>query len=106
MSVLFFALKFFHYVVCVGLIIIVILQAGKGGIVSGRGIFVSGGGSDQIFNAPSGMAFINKVTIFMLCVFFCTSLLLARFSANINEDSVVRSISDVPVRVSAESANS
>ncbi|GMO65377.1 MAG: hypothetical protein Nk1A_2690 [Endomicrobiia bacterium] len=89
MNILFFALKFSHYVTCIGLIIIVVLQAGKSGIMGGNGIFV-GGGSDQIFNTSSGIAFINKVTIFMACIFLITSLLLAKFYVNINMISVVK----------------
>ena len=89
MNILLFALKFSHYVTCIGLIIIVVLQAGKSGIVGGNGIF-GGGGSDQIFNAPSGIAFINKLTVFMACIFLIISLLLAKFYVNINMISVVK----------------
>jgi len=93
MSVLFFILRFFHYLTCIGLIVIVFLQAGKNGVITGRGIFTSGG-SDQIFNAPSGIAFINKLTIFMACVFLSTSLMLVKLSMNMSMGSVVNSTSN------------
>ncbi|MDR2666213.1 MAG: preprotein translocase subunit SecG [Endomicrobium sp.] len=89
MNILLFALKFSHYVTCIGLIVIIVLQAGKSGIVGGHGVF-GGGGSDQIFNAPSGIAFINKLTVFMACIFLIISLLLAKFYVNINIISVVQ----------------
>jgi preprotein translocase subunit SecG len=93
MSVLFFILKIFHYLTCIGLVIIIFLQAGKNGVIMGRGIFTSGG-SDQIFNAPSGIAFINKLTIFIACVFLSASLLLARLSLSMNMRSVVNNTSN------------
>jgi preprotein translocase subunit SecG len=80
MNLVFFAFKFMHYSVCIGLIFVVLLQAGKsGGMV---GIFGSEGSSDQIFNVPSGMAFIKKLTIVMACIFLFTSLMLTRLSIN------------------------
>jgi preprotein translocase subunit SecG len=75
-----------HYFVCAGLIIIVLLQAGKSGGMAG--IF-GGGGSDQIFNAPSGMAFIKKITIAMAIIFMITSVLLTRISTRMNMMSVM-----------------
>ena len=62
-----------HVLVCIGLILIVLLQAGKGSGISG---LFGGGGSDQIFSAPSGMAFIKKLTVIMAVVFMLTSLVL------------------------------
>ncbi|MDR1086808.1 MAG: preprotein translocase subunit SecG [Endomicrobium sp.] len=94
MNLLFFALKFVHYSVCIGLIFVVLLQAGKSGGMAG--IF-GGGGSDQIFNAPSGMAFIKKLTIVMACIFLFTSLLLTKLSANIGMMSIVNQLSNIPL---------
>jgi preprotein translocase subunit SecG len=94
----FFVFKFVHYTVCVGLILIVLMQAGKsGGMV---GIF-GGGGSDQIFNAPSGMAFIKKLTIVMACIFLFTSLMLTKISTNVST-SIVNNLSNIPVSAPAE----
>jgi 16S rRNA (cytidine1402-2'-O)-methyltransferase len=45
-----------HVIACVSLILIVLLQAGKGSGIAG---LFGGGGSDQLFSAPSGMAFIK-----------------------------------------------
>ena len=76
-----------HFIVCIALIAIVLLQAGKGGGMAG--IF-GGGGSDQIFSAPSGMAFIKKVTV--VCAVLFTLL-----SSRISMASVINQIQNIPV---------
>jgi preprotein translocase subunit SecG len=86
MDFLFFACKFIHYSVCTGLIFVVLLQAGKSGGMAG--VF-GGGGSDQIFNASSGMAFIKKLTIVMACIFLLTSFTLTKLSTKVIMKSVV-----------------
>ncbi|MDR3048536.1 MAG: preprotein translocase subunit SecG [Elusimicrobiota bacterium] len=86
METLYGLFKVIHYIVCAGLIVIVLLQAGKSGGMAG--IF-GGGGADQIFSAPSGKAFIKKVTIVMACLFLVTSLFLTKVSSRISLSSVV-----------------
>ncbi|MCA6071087.1 MAG: preprotein translocase subunit SecG [Endomicrobium sp.] len=93
-NIVFFAFKFVHYVVCIGLIAVVLLQAGKSGGMAG--IF-GGGGSDQIFSAPSGVAFIKKLTIVMACIFLFTSLMLTRISTNMSMMSIVNQLANVPI---------
>jgi len=88
MNIFYTVVQVIHYIVCAGLIIIVLLQAGKSGGMAG--IF-GGGGSDQIFNAPSGMAFIKKVTVVFACVFVVTSITLTKLSTN-SARSVVGSV--------------
>jgi len=82
-----------HFIVCIALIAIVLLQAGKGGGMAG--IF-GGGGSDQIFSAPSGMAFIKKVTVVCAVVFMLTSLTLTMLSSKISMASVINQIQNIP----------
>ncbi len=77
MSIIFSAFKFMHYAMCVGLVLIVLLQSTKNGGMTG--IFY-GNGSNQIFNAPSRMALIKKITVFMACIFLFTSLMLTKLS--------------------------
>lgn len=67
-----------HIAVCFGLILIVLLQAGKS---SGLGIF-GGGGSDALFSAPSGSAFLKKVTTIIAIIFVLTSIGLTYFAAH------------------------
>lgn len=84
----------FHVIACISLILIVLLQAGKGGGISG---LFGGGGSDQLFNASSGMAFIKKVTVVMAVVFVLTSLSLTMFSSRMGMRSVTSQIPYIPV---------
>jgi preprotein translocase subunit SecG len=81
------------------LIAVVLLQAGKSGGLAG--IF-GGGGSDQIFNAPSGVAFIKKLTVAMACVFLFTSLMLTRISTNMSMMSIVNQLANIPVSAPVE----
>lgn len=83
-----------HIIVCVGLILIVLLQAGKGSGIAG---LFGGGGSDQLFSAPSGMAFIKKVTVVMAIMFMLTSLLLTVMTSRIGMRSVTNQIPYIPV---------
>jgi len=97
MNILYSVVEVVHYVVCAGLIIIVLLQAGKSGGMAG--IFGGGGGSDQIFNAPSGMAFIKKVTVVFACIFVITSITMTKLSTS-SSRSVVGNVpvATAPVR--------
>ncbi|MBN1621209.1 MAG: preprotein translocase subunit SecG [Endomicrobiales bacterium] len=82
-----------HVIACLGLILIVLLQAGKGGGIAG---LFGGGGSDQLFSAPSGMAFIKKVTVVIAVVFMLTSLILTISTSRRELTSVTQNI-PVPV---------
>ncbi|OEG71914.1 hypothetical protein ATZ36_11915 [Candidatus Endomicrobiellum trichonymphae] len=77
MNIAFSAFKFMHYTVCGGLVLVILLQTAKSG---GMASIFGGGGADQIFNAPSRIAFIKKVTIFMACIFLFTSLMITKLS--------------------------
>lgn len=61
-----------HVLICVILIIVILVQSGKGAGIGG----VFGGGSDALFSAPSGSAFIRKVTVGLAVGFLCTTILL------------------------------
>ena len=83
-----------HLIVCVGLIMIVLLQAGKGQGIAG---LFGGGGSDQLFSAPSGLAFIKKITVAMAVIFVLTSLTLTVMTAKQGLRSVTNQIPYIPV---------
>ncbi len=83
-----------HLTVCIGLILIVLLQAGKGQGIAG---LFGGGGSDQLFSAPSGMAFIKKITVAMAVIFVITSLTLTVMTARQSIKSVTGQIPYIPV---------
>ena len=78
--ILYYIIVTLHFIVCAALIVIVLLQAGKSGGMAG--IF-GGGGSDQIFSAPSGMAFIKKVTVGCAIVFMLSPLIFILASRSI-----------------------
>jgi preprotein translocase subunit SecG len=82
-------LVFLHIIVCVGLILVVLFQAGKG---AGLGNLFGGGGGDQLFSAPSGSAFIRKLTTGMAIVFLLTSLSLTVVTSNRNRGSLLQQI--------------
>ena len=88
-----------HFIVCAALIVIVLLQAGKGGGIAG---LFGGGTSDQLFSAPSGMAFIKKVTVACAIVFAVTSLTLTLMSSRIAMQSVIDQVSNIPVATSSQ----
>ena len=79
-----------HVVACVLVILVVLLQSGKGGGFSG--IF-GGGGSDAVFSAPSGSQFIRKVTTGFAISFFISSLLLTYLGSKRGVRSVTRQFS-------------
>jgi len=78
-----------HMLVCLGLILVVLFQAGKG---AGLGNLFGGGGGDQLFSAPSGSAFIRKVTVGMAITFICTSVLLTVMTSRRHQRSLFEQI--------------
>ena len=91
-----------HVIACVGLIMIVLLQSGKGGGIAG---LFGGGGSDQLFSAPSGMVFIKKVTVAMAILFIFTSLFLTVFTARQEYSSILQNVPVLPVEPPAVPQN-
>jgi preprotein translocase subunit SecG len=68
-----------HVFVCVFLILVVLLQAGKGG---GMGIaFGGGGGSQTVFGSSGAGNFLTKLTSVTAFIFLVTSLGLAHYSS-------------------------
>jgi preprotein translocase subunit SecG len=65
-----------HIAVCVALILIVLLQSGKGAQMGAA----FGGSSQTLFGSPGAAGFLTKVTTVAAVVFMLTSLLLAFWS--------------------------
>jgi preprotein translocase subunit SecG len=63
-----------HVVVCVFLILVILLQAGKGG---GMGAAFGGAGAQTVFGGRGAQTFLGKVTAGAAAVFMLTSLTLA-----------------------------
>src|SRR5512135_3909954 len=62
-----------HIMVCMALILIVLLQTGKGASMGAA----FGGSSQTIFGSSGASTFLTKLTTVVAVVFMCTSLLLA-----------------------------
>lgn len=63
-----------HVAVCIALIMIVLLQTGKG---ADMGAAFGGGGSNTLFGATGASTFLGKLTTVAAIVFMLTSLTLA-----------------------------
>ncbi len=66
-----------HVLVCIALILIVLLQAGKGAEMGAA----FGGASQTIFGSAGAMGFLTKLTTVAAIIFMLTSLLLTFSSA-------------------------
>src|SRR5882672_3558068 len=72
-------LTILHILVCLFLILVVLLQAGKGG---GMGIaFGGGGGSQTVFGSSGAGNFLTRLTSVTAFIFLVTSLGLAHYSS-------------------------
>lgn len=65
-----------HVLVCVALVLIVLLQSGKGAQMGAA----FGGSSQTLFGSPGAAGFLTKITTGAAVVFMITSLLLAFWS--------------------------
>lgn len=68
-----FALVIFHVLICIALIVIVLLQSGKGADIGA----VFGGSSQTLFGSSGGSTFFSKLTTAVAVIFMLTSLALA-----------------------------
>jgi preprotein translocase subunit SecG len=67
-----------HVLVCVFLVLVILLQAGKGG---GMGAAFGGAGSQTVFGGRGGQTFLGKVTAVSAAIFMITSVTLAYHSS-------------------------
>ncbi len=93
MSILLIAI---HVIVCIALIMIVLLQTGKG---ADMGAAFGGGSSQTLFGSTGASTFLSKATTVAAIVFMLTSLTLAYISGGKTIKSVV---SDAPVPVTQQ----
>lgn len=75
-----------HVFVCIAIIIIVLLQAGKGAEV---GASFGTGGSGAIMGASSSKSFMSRITTMTATIFMLTSLTLAYFYGRPGDDSIM-----------------
>ena len=84
-----------HVVVCIALIVIVLLQMGKG---AEAGASFGAGSSQTIFGAAGGGSFMGKVTAGAAVIFMLTSLSLAYFYGSPESQTVMPSAVSVPAQ--------
>lgn len=65
-----------HYLICAFLIIVILLQAGKGADIGA----VFGGGSQTVFGSRGPATFLSKMTAGVAIAFIVTSIWLAQIS--------------------------
>ena len=78
-----------HVIVCIALILIILLQSGKGADI---GAVFGGGSSQTVFGSTGAATFLSKFTIGAAVIFMCTSIILTIFSgrvATLNERSLM-----------------
>jgi len=74
-----------HILVCIALILIVLLQAGKGAEMGAA----FGGASQTIFGSAGAMGFLSKLTTVAAVIFMITSLLLT-FSSTKRASTIMK----------------
>jgi len=82
-----------HVIVCIALIMIVLLQTGKGADI---GAAFGGGASNTLFGTTGASTFLTKATTVAAVVFMLTSLGLAYLASHRPSSSVV---SEIPAAV-------
>jgi preprotein translocase subunit SecG len=79
------AVMIIHILACVGLILVVLLQAGKGASMGAA----FGGSSQTVFGSSGATTFLAKMTTVVAVLFMITSLTLAYLSASNGPSSVM-----------------
>lgn len=74
-----------HILTCVSLVIVVLIQRGKG---ANMGAMLGGGGSQTVFGARGAGNFLTKLTTGAAIVFMTTSLSLAYLATQDSKDTI------------------
>jgi len=90
-----------HVAVCIFLILVVLLQTGKG---AEMGVSMGGTGSQALFGAAGPANFLTKITTAVAIIFMITSLTLAYMSGHQAQSSVMKDVS-APAEQQAPAAN-
>jgi preprotein translocase subunit SecG len=84
-----------HVIVSVALILVILLQTGKG---SDIGAVFGGGSSQTLFGSTGPTSFLSKLTAGAAIIFMLTSLFLAYFSGSGGSRSIMKSGGATPVQ--------
>ena len=91
-------LTIIHVTVCVFLIVIVLLQQGKGADMGAA----FGGSSQTVFGTDGPLPLLNKITTGSAVIFMLTSITLAYYSANATKGSVMEAAVPPPPPVETQ----
>lgn len=92
----------FHVLACVSLIILVLLQQGKG---AEMGASFGSGASQTVFGSQGSGSFLLKITGGLAAIFFATSLILGYLASDAHPRQAERALVSVPtVPVSTDPA--
>ena len=84
-----------HVIVSVALILVILLQTGKG---SDIGAVFGGGSSQTLFGSTGPTSFLSKLTAGAAIIFMLTSLFLAYFSGTGGTRSIMKGGAAAPVQ--------
>ena len=90
-----------HVIVCIALIMIVLLQTGKG---ADMGAAFGGGGSQTLFGSTGASTFLSKATTMAAVIFMITSLLLAYVSSRHQPTGSIMDSQKAPIEQTAPAA--
>lgn len=83
---MYLSLSIFHLLVTLGLILVVLLQSGKGADI---GAVFGGGSSQTVFGGRGAATFLSKVTSALAILFMLTSLTLTILASQRGSTSVI-----------------
>ena len=86
-----------HIIACLGMILFVLLQTGRG-----AGLSMFGGGGDSLINTPTGSSFMKKLTAGLAATFALTSLFLTLLHDRTGMSSVTSKAMPLPAPAAAE----
>lgn len=92
LSTLWWVMLILYIPACFGLVIVVLLQKGKG--VGFAGAFGAGGGSDAVFGPRSSKSLPQKITYGMATIYMLLALLMSMLSGNVGSSVAPELVED------------
>ena len=89
-----------HVIVCIALILIVLLQTGKGAEMGAA----FGGASQTVFGGAGPAPFLTKITTGAAIIFMITSLALAYMSSKPSASSLMKGVKPMPAAPASAAA--
>jgi preprotein translocase subunit SecG len=94
-------LTILHYLICLFLIVVILLQAGKGADI---GAAFGAGGSQTVFGPRGAATFLSKLTAVVALLFLATSMGLVAYSRSRTAGSVFEKVPPPAETMPAEPA--